>query len=682
MVIEMNYSETMVFGLDIGTRSIVGTVGYKQGDKFHVVAHCVREHETRAMIDGQIHDIGKVGEAVKQVKRTLEEAVGHGLEDVCIAAAGRVLRTVTVHVDEEFAGEHSVAEDDIFALNTKGVEKAYSEFFDSEKEDGDINFYCVGYQVIRYYLNGYPIGNLEEHNARTIGADIIATFLPEDVVDGLYKAVAIAGLNVVNITLEPIAAISLAIPESYRMLNIALVDVGAGTSDISVTKDGTIAAFGMIPVAGDAITEAICQGCLVDFNTADKIKRDAEAGEDVVYKDIIGIEHSISQKELDVIVQPVIEAMTKQVSDKIKELNGDKAVSAVFVVGGGGRIKGYTGELAKQLGIMEERVAIRGKEVMGNVVFHKDELEVDSLLVTPIGICLSFYEQNNNFIYVTFNGASIKLYDNGKTTVIDAAMQAQFSNEELFPRRGEALNFFVGGSMRMARGYAGESAIVTVNGMPADVHTPIKDRDRIKVISSTAGEAASLLIGQLPEYGTTMKVCVNGQNILLPRFAQVNGMLQSEFYSIQQGDEIEMLDYYTVRQVAEFADIPLEPDMNIYVNNKAADEDTRVYSNFDVVWGREAIDADEIPENSAEITEEEKSDDVSYVSITVRVNDKEIALFGKKEYVFVDVFEYIDFDLSTPGGRTIITKLNGNDAQYMENIKSGDVLEIYWDKRN
>ena len=110
--------------------------------------------------------------------------------------------------------------------------------------------------MIRYYLNGYEIGNLEGHKAHTIGADVLATFLPEEVVDGLYAAVDQADLEVSNLTLEPIAAINVAIPERFRLLNIALVDVGAGTSDISVVKEGSVIAFGMMPLAGDEITEA------------------------------------------------------------------------------------------------------------------------------------------------------------------------------------------------------------------------------------------------------------------------------------------------------------------------------------------------------------------------------------------------------------------------------------------
>ena len=91
-----------VFGLDIGTRNVVGTVGYRTEDeKFTVVAQYIKEHETRAMLDGQIHDIGRVARTVKAVKEELESQLQGQLTDVCIAAAGRVLKTVTIHVDYE-----------------------------------------------------------------------------------------------------------------------------------------------------------------------------------------------------------------------------------------------------------------------------------------------------------------------------------------------------------------------------------------------------------------------------------------------------------------------------------------------------------------------------------------------------------------------------------------------------
>ena len=109
----------LVFGLDIGTRSIVGTVGYRQDDgKFVVVAQCGKEHETRAMIDGQIHDIGKVGNTIREVKERLEFKLTRRLEKVCIAAAGRVLKTVQTHYEVDFGTDKIVTEEDIYALNS------------------------------------------------------------------------------------------------------------------------------------------------------------------------------------------------------------------------------------------------------------------------------------------------------------------------------------------------------------------------------------------------------------------------------------------------------------------------------------------------------------------------------------------------------------------------------------
>ena len=723
------YPEKLVFGLDIGTRSIVGTVGYKVEDQFYIVAQRVREHETRSMLDGQIHDIGRVGATISQVKKELEEVVGVRLTDVCIAAAGRVLKTVNVHTEQIFEEEKEITPEDIYELNSKGIEAAYEEL--GGTEDSGVKFYCVGYSVVRYYMNQYVIGNLENHRTNQIGVDLIATFLPQDVVDGLYKAVEQAELEVVNLTLEPIAAIQVAIPEMYRMLNIGLVDVGAGTSDISITQGGSIIAYGMIPIAGDALTEAVAQYCLVDFVTAEQIKRDCCDKEEIAYQDIMGLTQTVTREKMLEVIKPVIVSMTEQVSDKIRELNGDKSVSAVFVVGGGGKIPGYTDALSMHLDIPRERVALRGKEVMEKVHFLERETEKDSLLVTPIGICLSFYEQSNSFIFVTFNNHRIKLYDNSKLAVVDAAMHSEFPNEDLFPKRGRELRFTVDGKSRMIRGELGEASVITVNGAPADIYTPIHANDVIHVQESTAGKAAVLEIRKLPEYKAVITVEVNEKTVSLPKFANVNGRLQSGYYDIKENDEIEMLNFYTVQQIAEFMDVMLNREMNIYVNNKLADMDTKVYENFSVIWTLETLELSDVEQYEKKTEDKNGSTELSYdslpeeeegeisaeaeetdeeiagedqtespaagsrphslkepvkdamaqaenTSIVVFVNGNRIAMSGKPAYVFVDVFDYIDFDLSKPKGKGIATILNGREAQYMETLLGGEKIEIYW----
>lgn len=711
----------LVFGLDIGTRSIVGTVGYQSGGKFHVLAQHAKEHDTRSMLDGQIHDIGRVGQTINQVKEELEKDLNRKLAEVCIAAAGRVLRTVTTHAEVSFDEEHEVTEEDVYSLSTLGVEQAYEEF--QKNNETEMKFYCVGYTPMRYYMNGYQIGNLEGHKVRNMSVDLIATFLPDDVVDGLYKAVEIADLHVANLTLEPIAAIQLAIPERFRMLNMALVDVGAGTSDISITKEGTITAYGMIPVAGDSLTDIIVQHCLVDFETAERIKRQAGERETVEYQDIMGLNQSISAGEVAAVLADHVKEMAKQVADCIRELNGDRSVSAVFVVGGGGIIPGYTEALSAELDIAPERVAIRGQEVMQTIEFENVNPRRDSLMVTPIGICLSYYVQSNNFIFVSFNGKQVKLYDNGRLSVADAAVQSDFSNEDLFPKRGQALTYTVNGKSRIVRGIEGEAAVIRVNGEPADIYSQVHNGDLVEVTPSTAGEPAALELGRLPELAEQLHVAVNGTRIDLPKTASVNGQRENEFYLIKDGDDIRLQNAYTVREIAEFMDVPLGG--KILVNDTPAKQDTKVYENFTLSWDVNAPISfadleDETEEEAAErqaakeaakeaaaakAAEEAARRIASQVAgeggnagpvgdlgmntgeaaegggeITVVVNKLPVTLKGKSSYIFVDIFSFIDFDLNDSRGRAIVTQLNGRRAEYMEPLAEGDNVDIYWEE--
>lgn len=847
-----------VYGLDIGTRSIVGTVGYRQKDRFVVVAQQSIEHESRAMIDGQIHDINTVSETIREVTDILEERIKQPLKQVCIAAAGRVLKTVTVHVDMDLEGEKTISKEDIFALDSLGIEKAYETFSKSDDFDENMKFYCVGYSVMHYYMNGYPMNQLENHKAKEISADLIATFLPDDVVDGLYKSVELAGLEVANLTLEPIAAIELAIPEMYRMLNIALIDVGAGTSDISITKDGSIIAYGMLPIAGDCLTEDIARHCLVDFQTAETIKRGITEQDFVEYKDIMGIPQKISKEEVLSVISDNLENMSRLAAEKIKELNGNKPVSAVFVVGGGGKIDTYTDRVAKHLGIAPERCAVRGEEVMTKVDFMEKDVVKDSLLVTPIGICLNYYEQSNNFIFVNFNEKRIKLYDNNHLAIVDAAILAEFPNEDLFPKRGESLDFILNGQAMSLRGKRGESATVWLNGEEADIHASIRSNDIIRVVPSTAGEKASMVVSKLPGYNGNLTIKFEESEMLLPKLASVNGKLQSAYYQIQDGDVVELMDYYTVLQIAEFMDVSAESIKNVWVNHEKAGLDTKVYHNFSVSFEmKDDSDADissesantssentvgymmtktdetmidkvainkaaidkattQVVENSNEtsalsalekakqsaqktieklqfehaeeslmamiqsamnpestkasdtasdkvnvkpeplkinksakelyssiqsnisriksgedivqIRKEAMEDDNSHISkdinrgnntqfrkqtiaqdasliqtetgeevppilppptvevingkttqtIHVLVNGKPVTLKGKADYIYVDVFEFYEFDLSKPQGKAVVTMINGRDAQYVEPLSNGDELQIYW----
>ena len=713
----------LVFGLDIGTRSIVGTVGYRVGtDRFVVVAQESIEHTTRAVIDGQIHDIPTVADTIYKVKERLEKRVREPLSDVSIAAAGRVLKTKRVKARYQFNSETKVTEDHIRYLDMMGVEQAYDEIR-KEQTDSGKKFFCVGYSIVKYYLNGYPMEMIEMHMANYIEVELIATFLPEEVVDGLYSAVELAGLHVASLTLEPIAAINMAIPEKFRLLNIALVDVGAGTSDISIVKDGSIIAFGMIPLAGDEVTEAIAKKYLTDFETAEYIKRACERKKSVSFKDIFGSKIQVTKEDIAQISEDAVKNITKNIADRILELNGGQCVSAVFVVGGGGKHEGFTESLAHYLGLPNERVAIRGAEVLSQVQFEQEGIRKDSTLVTPLGICMTYYEQKNNFIHVMVNEQRVKLYDNGKVSVLDACVSYGFSKDNLFPIRGDSIHYTVNGEAREKKGRVGEVAEIKKNGALVSLNDKVEENDTIQIRPSTKGSAGKLLIKEIPECNAEITVTLFGRKLLCPKLVEANGEVVSSFYEVKNGDEICTYDYYSVKGLLEFAG--MDVDTLVLLNGREAGSSAKIVDG-DVITKRPVTKPEE-PEKTKEETMQEQMDedpllaplkplpdwmsDVPFDtaklgsdgevipgakqlqqektistpveevtgSVFVTINGDVVEMPHKKTPIFVDVFDVYPFDMTKAGGTRLVTRINGEDKDFTEPIHDGDRIELFWE---
>ncbi len=191
-------------------------------------------------------------------------------------------------------------------------------------------------------------------------------------------------LTMTHMTLEPIAAINVTVPEDLRILNIAMVDVGAGTSDIAISREGTIIAYGMVPLAGDEITEAITKALLVDFSTAEEIKRWLAKGEETyTYRNILDKEKRIHRKDLINIISPILENITKNIANEILKLNGEKP-QVVMVIGGGAKIPGFIENLAKHLEMDSEKISLKNAKNLN--IEDKTEIVHGSEFVTPIGI--------------------------------------------------------------------------------------------------------------------------------------------------------------------------------------------------------------------------------------------------------------------------------------------------------
>ena len=310
----------LIYALDIGTRSVVGVVGKPSEDRLKVLDIEMAEHGKRAMMDGQIDDIQQVAGLARAVTTRLEQRLGVRLERVCVAAAGRALQTQTGSFQLELEEEQTLDAETIGRLEA-GAVSAAEEALQAE-DQGRRQMFLVGYTVAQYRLDRYPLTNLQFHSGKLAEADVVATFLPGEVVESLYAAMRAAGLQVASLTLEPIAAMNAAIPAELRLLNLALVDIGAGTTDIALCKEGSVVGYTMATVAGDEVTEAIMQSLLVDFKTAEAIKRSLGEKEEIRYRDILGMEETIPASQVEEAIQAPMDRLADAIAKQILSVNG------------------------------------------------------------------------------------------------------------------------------------------------------------------------------------------------------------------------------------------------------------------------------------------------------------------------------------------------------------------------
>ncbi len=497
-----------IFALDIGTRSIVGVVGKLSGNRFKALEIETAEHGSRAMLDGQIDNIQQVGALARAVTERLEERLGVHLERVCVAAAGRALRTQSGSFSLDLTDEKSISAETISRLEA-GALSAAEEALQME-DDVRKQFFMVGYTVAQYRLDNYPLASLLDHSGQKAEADVVATFLPGEVVESLYAAMRAAGLQVSSLTLEPIAAMNAAIPMELRLLNLALVDIGAGTTDIAVCRDGSVTGYTMATIAGDEITEAIMRTFLVDFQTAEEIKRNLRPDEDVHYTDILGLENTASFEEIHTAIQEPMGRLAEAIAAQVTELNSG-APSALFLAGGGSKLSGLRERVAASLDMDERRVAIAGNNFSKSA--FADEIDLNNPeYTTPLGIAVSAALGLLNDSYViTLNGETAKLFRSGVLTVRDILLMNGYNYSDMLGHSGKNLGVTLNGRHMILRGEPAAPAILRVNGEEAAINTVVHAGDDIRFQPARSGADAEKTLGELLGRNFSGRVLLNNQ---------------------------------------------------------------------------------------------------------------------------------------------------------------------------
>ncbi len=613
----------VIFALDIGTRSIIGVVGAVEGRRFHVLAIEKQDHGQRAMLDGQIENIEQVADVAREVIARLEKRTKVRLARVCVAAAGRALKSEAASFTLELPGTQAITEEIINQLEAGAVSEAEHALREQSGTQND-QYYMVGYTVSTYKIDGYPMSSIRDHSGRVLEADVVVTFLPREVVESLYAVVGKLGLEVASLTLEPIASLNAAIPNDIRLLNLVLVDIGAGTSDIAICRDGSVVGYTMATVAGDEITELLMRALLVDFQQAEKLKMALSEKGKINYTDILGIAHETTPEELREMIAPAVTSLAQEIARRILDLNG-KMPSAVFLAGGGSKLIGLRERVAEELKIEPSRVAIAGNHFEKSSYSEEYDLN-DPELATPLGIAVSAGLGLINDSYVILlNGEPAKLFRSGVLVMRDILMMNGYRYADLIGRTGANLSFLLNGERQFYRGSLATPPVILLNDEPAELTDIVHAGDRISFPPARAGADVVKTVGDFvgSRYDGT---------------ATINGAIAPLDQPIQTGDEvwIDDLEGAARARAAEEAgeDAPAQPE----------------------------------PEPAPE----------PGPPLSITLNDTPIALPGKASgdsYYLMDMVELsgLDFDHLKKPVELII---NGEPAQFSQMLHDNDVVEI------
>lgn len=699
----------LVFALDIGTRSIIGIVGKVEGDLFKVLAIESEEHSRRSMKDGQIENIDQVAQVARKVKRRLEDKLRVTLKKVCIAAAGRALRTQKASYEIQLEQTQRI-DDEIIGRLEVGAVTAAEEAFHKESsagdEEQDKGFFLVGYSVLSYYLDNFNISSLRDHNGKNLRAEVIATFLPSEVIDSLYMTMQKCGLEVVSLTLEPIAAINAAIPQDLRLLNLALVDIGAGTSDIAVCRDGGITGYTMATVAGDEITEALMKHFLVDFNTAEKIKMLYGEQETVSFTNILGLEETADRETISQVLKEPIDNLSKEIVRQVVDINNG-VPSAVFLAGGGSKLAGLKEAVSEKLNMDNRRVAIAGDNFKLTAFSNKYDLK-NPEYATPLGIAVSSgLRLLHDSLQILLNGRPAKVFKSGTLKVIDVLMMNGYGYGHILGHSGRSVMVTFEGQKKVFYGERAVPATLKINGKDASISDAVQTDDKVDFIPAASGadaqpEAIDIMpadfdVDQWDIYVNEIKVLPktvlnNGDVVSIKLRPKSEHPEPSESSDLSEPSELEtdQLPVPEGDQISENADPQEKPDLQ---EEPISQEAPDVPEMQKMTVSQDAPDAQDAPampilpgKQDAPVTvkaaePEEVIIPSGITRLCIMLNGKPLALplkENKEPYYLMNLLEYsgLDFDnLSS----SVSLRVNGEDSNFLYEIKNGDVIEIKCD---
>ncbi|MFW6381103.1 MAG: cell division protein FtsA [Bacillota bacterium] len=714
-------SDELTFALDIGTRTIIGLILEEGDEGYQIVESAVTEHQTRSMLDGQIHNVNEVAREVEKIKQELEQKTDLNLKQVAIAAAGRALKTVSQKYSLELSKNRYITDDDVQRLELSAIQEAQAGLGeDSEQNRADsqqVDYHFVGYSVTEYLLDGMVIGDLVGQRGRQLEVELVATFLPRVVVDSLLSVINRVGLEVEHLTLEPIAASQVVIPEEMSSFNLALIDIGAGTSDIALTRSGSMIGYAMVPIAGDEISETISEEFLIDYNTAETVKCKLGEKEEIEAQTILGDRIEIKREQALGTIEPRLEELTDSIAEKILEINNHPP-QAVLFIGGGCLTPGLRNKLAQKMDLKENRIGVKTREDLKHIRGEIPGVNTTQTL-TPIGIAVITREARRKavFVEVEVNEEPVHLLTISQPTVAEALLAADLDIEQLQPSPGMGLTCTVNGELITVRGQLGEPGSILVNGQEAELDAAVNPGDEITFKPASPGQDASAVIKDVitePDLIACDIYLNDTRNQVSTRIYQ-NGRQVTPDTRVEDGAEIEYEAPATIRQgIAQILEIPPDKLQNTVVGFTLNGEPRELaQSRYLIKEQGEVVDLDSpledglrlsleereeqgptigeflqgqgheeveftfngsqlsVPRNNWQIEANRETVDLDYkikAGDDIRVSSRPLTING--------VLQYINYGISESMKEDLTIRLNKEQADLNTPVKDGDQLVI------
>jgi len=365
----------VVVALDIGTTKVCAIAGRRnEYGKLEILG--VGKVDSEGVLRGVVSNIEKTVNAISDAIGIVRRSTGVDFKVVHVGIAGQHIKSLQHRGILTRDNDHT-------EISQRDIDRLITDMHKLVLPPGDKILHVIPQEYTVDNEQGIldPIGMSGirmEANFHIITGQITAS-------NNIHRCVERSGMRVANMTLEPIASAAAVLSEEEKEAGVALVDIGGGTTDITIFQDGIIRHTAVVPFGGNVITKDIKDGCNVMVQQAEKLKvKFGSAMSEEVYDNRIitipGLKgrdpKEISEKNLARIIQARVEEILDYVVWEIRRSGYERKLIGGIVLTGGGALLNHIDKLSEyhtglptRIGIPIEHLAHGYNEQLSNPIF-------------------------------------------------------------------------------------------------------------------------------------------------------------------------------------------------------------------------------------------------------------------------------------------------------------------------